>query len=94
MRLAQKQEKIKFRAQIKCYIMIPTFIPTLAKKPDNYFSGGKQPVQVLTAEITQPRLKRPEGGLKPEATSRKCKTGFESSKDKQREINNQNQFQH
>ena len=63
MRLTQKQQKIKFRAQIKCYIMIPTFIPTLAKKPDNYFSGGKQPVQVLTAEITQPRLKRPEGGL-------------------------------
>ena len=63
--------------------MIPTFIPTLARKPDNYFSGGKQPVRVLTAEFTQPRLKRPGGGLKPEATSRKCKTGFESSKDKQ-----------
>ena len=73
--------------------MIPTFIPTLAKKPDNYFSGGKQPVRVLTAEFTQPRLKRPGGGLKPEATSRKCKTGFESSKDKQREMSNQNQFQ-
>ena len=63
------------------------------QKRDNYFSGGKQPVRVLTAEFTQPRLKRPGGGLKPEATSRKCKTGFESSKDKQREMSNQNQFQ-
>ena len=62
MRLTQKQEKINFRAQIKCYIMMSTFIPTLAKKPDNYFSGRKQPVQVLTAEVTQPRLKRPGGG--------------------------------
>ena len=83
MRLTQKQQKIKFRAQVKCYIMTPTFIPTLARKPDNYISGGKQPVRVPISEFTQPRLKRPEGGRKPEAVNRKCKTGFESSKDKQ-----------
>ena len=93
MRLTQKQQKIKFRTQAKCYIMTSTSIPTLARKPDNYISGGKQPVRVPIAEFTQPRLKRPGGGLKPEATSRKCKTGFESSKDKQREMSNQNQFQ-
>ena len=90
MRLTQKQEKIKFRAKIKVLHNDTNVLPTLAKKPDNYFSGGKQPVQVLTAEITQPRLKRPEGGLnRPEMQNR-----FWSSKDKQREINNQNQFQH
>ena len=79
MRLTQKQQKkFKFRTQAKRYI-----IPTLARKPDNYISGGKQPVRVPIAEFTQPRLKRPGGGLKPEAASRKCKTGFESSEDKQ-----------
>ena len=35
-----------------------TFIPTLAEKPDNYSSGGKQPVQILTADVTQPRLEK------------------------------------
>ena len=56
--------------------MMSTFIPTLAKEPDNYFSGGKQPVQVLTAEVTQPRLKRPGAG-QPEVIDRKCKTGID-----------------
>ena len=41
--------------------MMSTCIPNLAK-PDIYFSGGKQPVQVLSAEVTQPRLKRPGAG--------------------------------
>ena len=58
-------------------------ISTLAKRPDNYISGERQPVRVSISEFTQPRLKRPEGGRKPEAVNRKCKTGFESSKDKQ-----------
>ena len=59
--------------------MISTFLPNLAKKPDNSISGGKQPVQKLTAEITQPRLKRPGAG-QPEATNWKCKTGFDRQK--------------
>ena len=69
-----------------------TFIPNLAK-PDIYFSGRKQPVQVLAAGVTQPRLKRPgrakTGNGEPEEQNR-----FRSSEDKQQEVNNHNQFQH
>ena len=77
---SQKQNtKSNLRAQVKCYTMISTFLHNLAK-PDNSLSGGKQPVLILTAEITQPWLKRPEARQKSETTDRKYKTGYDRQK--------------
>ena len=60
-----------------------TFVRNLAKKPDNYFSGHTEPDHVLTAGVTQPRLKRPGAG-QPEVIDRKHETGID-----QQEVNNQ-----
>ena len=81
-RAHKKKSRIPFENLRECNIINLAFERILAKKPDNYFSGHKEPDYVHTAEVTQPRLKRPGAG-RPEVIDRNNKTGIN-----QHEVNN------